>query len=261
MNMRLLQGRAFDANDSASRPAVAIVSRSLASYLFPSGDAIGQRVTWHHDWTVIGIVGDARLRRVDERPQFAMYVPAAQADASFANGVVLRTQTDFETASAAVSRAVRAVDPDQPIESIVAVGDVVKTTAAAREAYARFATVLAGVAFLTVLLCIYATASHAARARRGELAIRLVLGAAPRRLLATTLRDAFRPVAIGTAVGLGVMLVLRSGLEAVLFETSVSDPLTIAATCALLTVATLAAWAWPAREVARIDPAATLRDL
>jgi hypothetical protein len=80
LDIRVLQGRDFRWSDNGSLPRVAIVSRSLASTLFPSGDAIGRHirigtVPTRRDLEVVGIAADARLFNPRESSLFAVYVP------------------------------------------------------------------------------------------------------------------------------------------------------------------------------------------
>jgi putative ABC transport system permease protein len=68
-----------------------------------------------------------------------------------------------------------------------------------------------------------------------------------------------KPVALGGVTGLAGSLVASRLVASQLYGVSTSDPLTLAAIVALLTVATLLACWLPARRAARVDPMVALR--
>jgi len=81
----------------------------------------------------------------------------------------------------------------------------------------------------------------------------------PAFLAPTVVRDSAIPVVIGVAIGLGGALVATRVIKTFLFETTPTDPLTLAAVAVTLAIAgTLAAWI-PARRAARVDPVTALR--
>ena len=91
-----LQGRDFSWDDGPGKPAVALISASLARALFPAGDAIGHHLRVagpeRRDVEVIGVVADAPYRQAG-RPTAARRVPADSAgngEGAVSNGVCPR---------------------------------------------------------------------------------------------------------------------------------------------------------------------------
>ena len=64
---------------------------------------------------------------------------------------------------------------------------------------------------------------------------------------------------IGTAVGVAGSIAASRFLQALLYEITPTDPLTIATAAALLMVVALAACVIPARRAMRVDPVVALR--
>jgi ABC-type antimicrobial peptide transport system permease subunit len=95
--------------------------------------------------------------------------------------------------------------------------------------------------------------------RRGELGIRLALGARPSDLLRLVLAHHLRIILAGGAAGLAAALLLARLLRSQLFGIAPSDPWSFAASLAVLGAVGLAAAALPARQVARIAPNEVLR--
>lgn len=78
-------------------------------------------------------------------------------------------------------------------------------------------------------------------------------------MLRSEIWSALRLVATGIAIGIPASIAAGRLIAAQLFGVSASDPVTLAAAAALLTlVATVAAYG-PARRAARLDPIVALR--
>ncbi len=68
-----------------------------------------------------------------------------------------------------------------------------------------------------------------------------------------------RMTATGLAVGLGLALLLGSGVEGLLFGVAPTDPATFAGVGMVLTAVSLLAAYIPARRASRVDPLDSLR--
>jgi ABC-type antimicrobial peptide transport system permease subunit len=106
---------------------------------------------------------------------------------------------------------------------------------------------------------LYGLMSHIVARRTNEIGIRVALGARRGQVVWMVMRDTLRLAALGSAIGL--FLVMWSGrvAEKYLFKITSSDPLSLsAATLLLITVAAVAGYL-PARRAAHADPVAALR--
>ena len=70
-----------------------------------------------------------------------------------------------------------------------------------------------------------------------------------------TLRDGARLVGLGLVIGLGCSLLAARSLRGLLFNVTVTDPVTLGATVGVLVITTLVACYLPARRSASVDPA------
>jgi putative ABC transport system permease protein len=95
--------------------------------------------------------------------------------------------------------------------------------------------------------------------RRGELGLRMALGADSGNVLRLVLREELLPVAAGIASGLGGAAALTRIMSTLLFEVDAFDPFTFIAVPLLLATVAAAACYIPARSATRIDPLAALR--
>jgi ABC-type antimicrobial peptide transport system permease subunit len=95
--------------------------------------------------------------------------------------------------------------------------------------------------------------------RRGEIAIRIALGAQVAQVGRMVVGQSLRLAGLGVAIGVVAALASMHVLQSLLFGVKPTDPmLLVFSTLLLLTVAVAAGWL-PARRAASIDPADALR--
>jgi ABC-type antimicrobial peptide transport system permease subunit len=109
---------------------------------------------------------------------------------------------------------------------------------------------VAGIASMLVLLV---------RQRTREFGIRIALGAAPRDIVSSVIREGMSMVGAGLILGLGGAFELTRFLRRMLFEVQPTDVTTYALVSVLFLSAALIACAVPAYRAARIDPQTALR--
>jgi ABC-type antimicrobial peptide transport system permease subunit len=116
----------------------------------------------------------------------------------------------------------------------------------------------AGVAFVLAVVGIVGLQHETLAERRGEIGIRLALGATTSSVVRLVLQRALASVTIGLAVGLGGAWLASRLLTHQLYGVRPTDPAMYAAVAlALGAAAVLAAWL-PARRAARVDPTTVL---
>jgi putative ABC transport system permease protein len=250
---------------------VAVVSASTAARLWPGESAVGKRFRQGPDTSapieVVGVAADVRASRLEQPAGLIVYVPyfqapAAQLSFSARASVSLSVErtADLGTVTAGVRRVVRELDRALPLASLRTMEEVVAESVGER----RFLTTLVLLfALMTVLLAamgIYGVVSQGVAQRTSEIGLRVALGAQRSAVLQMVLRDAWRLLSIGVAIGVPIALLSGSALRAILFEVAPDDGGTIAVVCLLLAgVATAAAYA-PARRASRIDAMVALRN-
>jgi putative ABC transport system permease protein len=267
MRIQLKKGRTFDAGDRREAPAVAVVNETLAAQVFPGQDPLGQRLrigisTDESDpriFEVVGVVGDVRPsgRHVPTPPE--IYVPHPQQSWS-GMSLVVRTSADAVSLGGALRREVAALDSEQAVYNLRPLLELLFDSLAAR----RFIMALLGgfalVGLALATVGVYGVLTESVERRRGEIGLRLAVGAEPGDVLRMVLGQAARLAAAGVTLGLVAAFVLTRVMQGLLFGVSATDPATFAAVAALLAMAALLASYLPARRAARLDPAAVLRE-
>lgn len=259
--VRLLRGRGFTAADGPGAPRVAVVNEATAARLWPGEDPLGQRFLLAgepaREYEVVGLAADV-IGNLGRSAVQLLYVPFAQ-DPGRPFTVEIRTAGPPRALAGALLRAVRELDPDQPVDHLLTGTEFLAISTAP----VRFmATLLGGLGALALALAafgLYSVLAYLVARRTRELGIRLALGAVPGDLVRMVLGRAARLVAIGLVLGLPLALATGRIVRAVLFGVTPSDPLVLVLVPILLAlVAAGAAW-MPARRATRVEPVQALR--
>src|SRR5678815_1487743 len=155
--------------------------------------------------------------------------------------------------------AVRAVDPDQPVEDIMTMAAMFREQAAPSRFVALLMSGLSLVALALASVGLYGVTAYSVRRRLREIGIRVALGGTGADVVRPMLGSSWRMIAPGLLIGIGVAWAGTRALRGVLFGTSPTDPLVFTLTVVTLAaVASLASYI-PARRAARVDPIIVLR--
>jgi predicted permease len=262
MGIPLLAGDGLsEVADSLSNGRI-VVNRTMANKYWPGEDPIGRRVRFGNDgpWTtVVGIVGDVRQIGLADPPKEEMYVSFRTASSQEMSMVVRTRDDDPERLAAAVTAAIRGVDPDQPVYGVMSMDRVIESASAERRVSMVLLLLFAGIALLLSALGIYGVMAYTTNQRRHEIGIRLALGAGGSDVLRMVVGQGMRLVLIGLAAGLLGAWLLSRALTSQLFEVSAQDPVTYLTVALLLgSVALVAIWL-PAHRATRVDPMLSLR--
>jgi len=264
MGMRLVRGRDFTERDRADQPEVCIVDETMADLYWPGEDPVGKRLRLGagHDndnpWmTVVGVVAHVKNYGVDQDSRVETLVPYLQNPLGFAV-LVVRTEGEPTSVTAAVREAVRGVDPQVPVFSVQTLRDVVAEEYVDRRIAAQLLGGFAALALLLAAIGIYGVMSYAVTQQTREIGIRVALGAGRADILRMVLAQGMRLAGVGLGLGLVLAFVLARGLGSalgsMLFQISSTDPPTFSVVPVLLAAVALVACLIPARRALRVDP-------
>ncbi|MEO8076306.1 MAG: FtsX-like permease family protein [Acidobacteriota bacterium] len=269
MRIPLVRGRAFDGNDTASSPPVAVVNEQLARLLWPDKDALGEYManpdpatnappTWLR---VVGIARQVRFAGQEEWPAPFLYVPIAQRPSLLAASIVVRgrgnTPELLKTLPAAIVAAQRDAEIPRARTMMEDIGEASYPTRVA-------ATVLAVSGLFGLLLSVvglYGVVSYSAAQRTREIGIRCALGAERRDLLALLLRDAVLALAVAVVIGVGLGFAAVRLVSSMVVALPRLDAVTLIAVPLTLSAVILAACLRPVRRAARVNRIDVLRTL
>jgi predicted permease len=258
----ILDGHTFTPADGDD---AVILNEIMARRYFGSLSPIGRRFRTDttNPWlTVAGVVGDVKTMGPSDPMGDGMEIYLPYPAVPRAYNFISMTAAVGRNADALLPRMKRIVwelDRNVPIITAVSlreqVGDAISRP--------RFVLSLSGaftvLAVLIAAVGVYGVSAYWVARRRREMAIRLALGASPRRLVMTVIGRSLRLAGVGTIVGLVVALGGAKVMQSLLYATDPRDPATFIAVTIFLTVVAVGACAAPALRAARIDPMTTLR--
>jgi putative ABC transport system permease protein len=272
----ILRGRAFTVDDIKHPGDAALVNQAFAQRYWPSGNALGKRITVRKSAqgrpdfgepiraTIVGVVGNVRHYSLETDFTPEVYLPYTVTVWGWMS-LLVRTQRDPASMLPTVTSAVHSVDPDLPLAGASLGNRVYDLPSSLREslAYRRFMSGLLGAfalpALLLAALGIYGVVSYLVVQRRREIGIRMALGAQGRDVLALVIREGMRLAGIGVVLGAVGALAATRLLTSQLYNTSATDPLTFVLAAVVLSMVALMATLLPAQRAMRIDPARTLK--
>jgi predicted permease len=261
----LLHGRTFTLADDASAPRVVLVNQEFVHKYFQDRDPIGKQVevdtpgvpaAWSQ---IVGVVSDVKSYSEDPRIEPEVYEAWAQHPvASFS--VMLRTSAEPNTLIPALRHSLATVDAELPLLRVMSMDQVIDVQRNGNPLFARILGAFAVLALILSAIGIYGLIAYSVGQRTQEIGIRLALGAKTSDILRMILRDGFKVVAIGSAIGFVLALPLPKLFESI-FQGGLpfGEPVVYPVVLAVMLLVCFSATFGPARRAARVDPTTALR--
>ena len=260
----ILAGRDFTQDDRRDRELVVIVSRSVAQRLFPNGDAVNRRLWWTDPVLgkpvprrIVGIVADVDDENVVPGPALTIYHPFRQVP--YVGRLFVQTADDPYALVAPITKIIRGLSPDQPVERAATLADVRAEVLAPERLNAFVLSGFGGVALLIAVVGVAGVLAFSVSARTHEFGVRLAVGSSPRSLLIGVVSEGARLVAIGILSGVAGGYLLSRAAATYFEGVSMPGVLPVAGAAAVLVCAALVASLMPAARASRIDVLQALR--
>ena len=277
MEIPLLRGRAFTAQDDKRAPLVGIVNQTFAKKFFPNDDALGKRITdtqGDRVMEIVGVVGDAKYSSQREELEPLLYTPWRQElDNVGSVHFAVRTTGEPTALANSIRQVVRELDSTMPVGEFKTQVAQANAILGQERLYARLLSFFGLIALVLAAIGLSGVLAYSVAQRTQEIGIRMALGAQAGNVLRMIVWHGMKLVALGIIVGIGVGYALKRWWQSALgdnrswqkqiadqlYGVSATDPLTIGVIAAiLLGVAALACWI-PARRAASVDPLEALR--
>jgi predicted permease len=260
MKILVVSGRMFEASDTASSPAVAIVNETMAQTYWPKRSAIGGRIhIGKQTLEVVGIAKNIKYRDLSEHSQPFLYLPFAQQYTSFMT-LHVETAVDPATLAGPVLAEIRRLDPATPVQDVQTLNHFFQEGALfGNRLITQVVTVIGLFGLLLAVTGLYGVIAYSVSRRTREIGIRMAIGADPGSVARLVLRQGMVLTAIGAAIGLTLSLLASQLLTSLLVGVSPRDVSVYIAVPVLLAAISLLASYVPARRAARIDPLLALR--
>ena len=268
LGVPLIAGRDFTDADRRDAERVVIVSQSLARRMFDTNDAVNRRFVWTdpvmkfidvsvEPRRIVGVVADVDDENIVPGPAVTVYHPL---DQEMGGGrLFVHTRTDAYALVPAITRLIRDLSPDQPVEQAATLEDVRAEVLAPDRLNTLVFGVFAGVALLIAVVGVAGVLAFSVSARTREFGIRLAIGSEPRHLLGRVLREGAVISGAGILAGAvgGYALALLVG--AYVTDVRLPGALAVGGAAAVLVGAAVLASLMPAARASRVDVIQALR--
>jgi macrolide transport system ATP-binding/permease protein len=254
----IVRGRGF-APTEARNPSGVIVTESTAQRLWPGEDPLEKtlRGSTGGDYSVIGVAKDAQVSHLGKLDTSYLYFPAGPEDDS-RSYVLVRYATGFNDVSNGIRQAAKSLDPDVSVD-VTKLEDNLEIWRAPSRIVAALSGALGALALLLASIGVYGMVSYSVSRCVREIGIRMAVGASGADVVRLVLRQAMRPVLIGTLVGMALCAGGSQVLSSMLFGLSAHDPIAFICVPVFLLAVALIASCIPARRAMRVDPMIALR--
>ena len=268
LGVPIIAGRDFNEGDRRGSEKVVIVSQSLAQRMFANQDAVNRRVMWTdpvikfidvsgEPRRIVGVVADVDDENVVPGPVVTVYHPLEQEIGG--GRLFVHTRTDPYSLVAPITKIIREMSAEQPIEQAATLEDVRAEVLAPDRLNTFVFGGFAAVALLIAVVGVAGVLAFSVSARTREFGIRLAVGSAPSHLLTKVLSEgaviAGAGVVAGVIGGFALARVAGSYIPDVRLPGAV--PIVLAAV--VLVAAAIIASLMPAARASRVDVIQALR--
>jgi predicted permease len=270
LGVPILAGRDFNDSDGQKNDPVVIVSETLAQRMFPNQDPLNRHVYWTDPvlqfapgintapHRIIGVTPDIDDLHVIPGPMVTVYTPF-QEGPIFGGRLFVHTDANPYSLVTPVTRVIRDLSADQPIEHAATLEDVRAEVLAPDRLNSMVFGVFAAVALAIALVGVAGVLAFSVSARTREFGIRLALGSQPGHLLKGVIVEGAVMAAAGVLAGAAFGFVVARLAGSYFLDVKMPGALpVILSAFVLLTAAVVASWL-PAARAARVDVIQALR--
>jgi hypothetical protein len=268
LGVPIIAGRDFTEADRRDAEKVVIVSQSLAQRMFPNQDAVNRRLMWTDPVTkfidvsngprrIVGIVADVDDENVVPGAVMAVYHPLEQEIGG--GRLFVHAKTDPYALVPAITRTIRELSAEQPVEQAATLEDVRAEVLAPDRLNALVFGGFATVAMTIAVVGVAGVLAFSVSARTREFGVRLAVGSAPRHLLTRVLGEGAVIGISGIVAGAVGGIVLARIVGSYVSEVRIPGALPTLIAATILIAAAVFASLMPAARASRIDVIQALR--
>jgi predicted permease len=268
---RVVMGRGFGPQDTATAPAVAVVNQSFVkAYFRPEENPIGAHLGGSDspgDFTIVGVVQDTTYGSVFWKDHSMFFLRLLQqpagdkkpADYVFAKAIVLQTARPINNMEALARRTLSSINPNLSVIKFQTLSSQIGEQFTDARMLSRLMTLFSILALLLAAVGLYGVTAYGVEQRTSEIGVRMALGAERGSVVAMVLRGAMQQTVIGLAIGVPVAFYGVALVKSQLYEMKTVSAAALVVAIGILLATASVAGLIPARRAASVDPAQALR--
>jgi predicted permease len=268
LGVPIISGRDFNDADRHGGDPVVIVSQSVAQRMFPNQDAVNHHFMWTDPVMkfidvstgprrIVGVSADIDDENVVPGPSLTIYHPLEQEIGG--GRLFVHTHTDPYALVPTITRIVRDMSVDQPVERAATLEDVRAEVLTPDRLNALVFGGFAAVALAIAVIGVAGVLVFSVSGRTREFGIRLALGAQPRNLLTDVIAQGAVMATVGIVAGALCGYALARLAGSYIVDVRMPDAVPVVASALVLLAAAVIASFLPAARAARIDVIQALR--
>lgn len=275
----VLMGRGFNARDTSTSPAVAVVNQAFVKRFFKPGEnPIGRRfgapgAQSPGDFEIVGVVEDTAYNSATWKNHHMYFLPITQRvpesarkrpieeDTSlYAQAIVIQTDRAMDNMEAVARQTLAAINPNLSVVKFQTFDEQIADRFTQDRMITRLMTLFSILALLLATLGLYGVTAYTVARRTSEIGIRMALGANRSSVVGMIMRGAMLQTVIGlAAIGIPVAWFCVRSIESQLYESKGMSFAVLAIAALTLTAAAAVAGLIPAQRAASTNPSQALR--
>jgi len=270
LGVPIVAGRDFNELDTNAKEPVAIISETLAQRMFPNQDPLNRHVYWTDPvlqfvpgipttpHRVIGVTADIDDLHIVPEPTLTIYSTFEQGPV-FAGRLFIHTNTNPYSLVTPVTRTIRRMSADQPVEHAATLEDVRAEILAPDRLNSVVFGIFAAVALAIAVVGVAAVLTFSVISRTREFGIRLALGSKPKDLLRGVIAEGAIMAAAGVVFGAAFGFVAARLAGKYFLEVKMPGALPVTLSAIVLMAVAVIASMLPAARAAKVDIMQALR--
>jgi putative ABC transport system permease protein len=269
LGVPLLAGRDFNDNDRQGGEMVVIVSQTLAQRMFPHQDAVNRHLFWTDPIMkfidvsvkprrIIGVAADLDDEHIVPGAVFNVYHPFGQEN-TWGGKLFIHARTDPYSLVTPVTRIIRDRSVDQPVEHAATLADIRAEVLSPDRLNTLVFGGFAAVALAIAVVGVAGVLAFSVSGRIREFGVRLAMGAEPRHLLTSVVKEGLLMAATGIIAGAIGGFALARLAGSYFSGMRMPDAAPVVGSVLVLLTAAVIASALPAARAARVDVIQALR--
>jgi hypothetical protein len=256
-------GRNITRADIDSGAKVAALSKDLARKLggqsllgrmleFPDGPPATKR----QQFEIVGIAPVIAATSMKERP-YAVWLPIEKDRPELT--VVVRAMKRPQIVLPAIRQTMSEVDHNLPLVDVVTMEEQIAKGLLRERMFATLCTGFGALVLVLSVVGLYGVIAYSTSRRRGEIGVRLALGAMPRDVFSMVLREGLGLAVLGMFLGIPIVWMGARFVEKLWVQMKLLEPVSITLALGILFAAALVAVGIPALRASALESAETLR--